>query len=203
MPIYLIYGLTDPRHFRLGELRYIGKSSSGLKRPKAHLWPSSCRKKTHLGSWLSTLREVGLLPVIETIQICNSEGELNAAEVSWIAFSRGIGINLTNHTDGGEGKTGLKHSDATKEKMASKKRGKKASLETRAKQAAKFVSKETRERMAQAKRGTRLSDITKKKVSEAGKGRKHTEDAKSRIRKAVKLRWSKIKETQTGMTGFD
>ena len=34
---YIIYGLRDTRPERDGELRYIGRSSSGLRRPRSHL----------------------------------------------------------------------------------------------------------------------------------------------------------------------
>lgn len=39
---FLIYGLTDPI---TDELRYIGRSSSGLNRPRQHLAPSVYNKE--------------------------------------------------------------------------------------------------------------------------------------------------------------
>jgi hypothetical protein len=37
---YIIYGLVDPE---TEELRYIGKSSTGMSRPKKHFYPSTLK----------------------------------------------------------------------------------------------------------------------------------------------------------------
>ena len=38
---FLIYGLVDPRD---GQLRYVGKSTSGLRRPRSHWYPRVIRE---------------------------------------------------------------------------------------------------------------------------------------------------------------
>lgn len=53
----LIYGLVDPR---TSELRYIGRSSSGLTRPKQHTAPAALAKDVaRKGNWLRQLVRAG------------------------------------------------------------------------------------------------------------------------------------------------
>lgn len=105
---YLIYALVDPRD---GRWRYVGKSGSGLNRPRAHGRPSVLAKdKTHKANWIKVLISQGLLYDIEILEELSSSRELIPAEMEWIAAARRAGVSLTNMTDGGEGIPGLKMS---------------------------------------------------------------------------------------------
>lgn len=118
----LIYGLFDPRD---GQLRYIGKSSSGLRRPRMHSCPSVlARERCHRSSWIKALLGAGVRPEIRILEEHDSEANLNSAEVRLIAFHRSIGARLTNMTDGGEGATGAKKSEETRAKLSVALRGK-------------------------------------------------------------------------------
>lgn len=121
---YLIYGLIDPRD---GQLRYVGRSSSGLKRPQ-----STQRKalkgfegnKTYKVFWLKELASVGLKPEIEVIEGHSSIAELGDSEIFWIAYFKSIGCRLTNTTVGGEGGLeGMKHTTETRHKMSATRGG--------------------------------------------------------------------------------
>jgi hypothetical protein len=99
---FLIYGLVDAG---TGQLRYIGRSSSGLRRPARHFYPSELKKdNSHKGRWLRASGK----PKVVVIQELDGPTLLNVAEVFWIAYFREMGCPLTNLTDGGEGSVGLK-----------------------------------------------------------------------------------------------
>ena len=111
-----------------------------------------------------------------------TEEEAFRHEVYMIAvFGRkdlGTGI-LHNRTDGGEGVSGLSHSEKTRRKMSEAQKG-------------KTLSEETKRKMSEAKKGNKhmlgktLSEETKRKISEAQKGRTHSEETKIRISEALK-----------------
>lgn len=155
----LIYGLVDPRD---GLVRYIGKSASGLQRPKQHV-PGTRRalaqglRLTHKERWITTLLADGLEPAISVwsvpADICSS-----AAEKVFVALARlalvGTSKTLTNATDGGDG-------------------GANPSLETRA-------------RMSEASRKRRHTPETKQKIADAGRGRVFTSQARTKISQALR-----------------
>ena len=100
---YLIYGLIDPR---TGELRYVGKSSSGLKRPKDHWKPSILNKQpTKAINWIKSLISKGMLPQIEILEELDSSLLLNDSEKFWIASVKATGAELLNMTNGGDGQS--------------------------------------------------------------------------------------------------
>lgn len=85
----LIYGLRCPK---TDEYRYIGKSTSGLKRAKAHLTYSHNQSVNH---WVAELREQGLCPLVDVIEEC-SEEDLQIKEHFWIQFYTAKGCKLMN-----------------------------------------------------------------------------------------------------------
>ena len=100
-------------------MRYIGKSESGFRRPRSHLWPSSARKGARLPlyCWIRKLQQLGLECIIEVVREYPSDPQLLAdAEVFWIAHHRFLGADLLNCTDGGEGGHGYSPSPETREK---------------------------------------------------------------------------------------
>ena len=117
----LIYGLIDPRTARI---RYIGKSSSGMKRPKQHLGPKAhSRDRTPIGFWIRKLRDLGLVPTIVVVEDLGTSSQkdqanelLNEAEIRWIATKREAGEDLLNATDGGDGLLGHEKSEETLQK---------------------------------------------------------------------------------------
>jgi hypothetical protein len=114
---YLIYALVDPRS---GQWRYIGKSTSGLRRPKAHGRPSSLAEggNRHKDRWIRQLHDLGLSYDIEVLEDFPTSAGLEGAEIEWIAAARAAGVPLTNQTDGGDGLLGRPHSRETRLKMS-------------------------------------------------------------------------------------
>jgi hypothetical protein len=101
---FIVYGLIDPR---TGQLRYVGKSTRGLRRATEHLQPGRLGgDRTHKAKWIRSLRKLGLKYEVEVLEKCGSLPALDEAERHFIGYFRAVGVDLTNHTDGGEGTSG-------------------------------------------------------------------------------------------------
>lgn len=125
-----VYGLKDPR---TGEIRYIGKSTTGMRRPLDHTKPSYLAKDdTHKGRWLKQLVSSGLFPEVVILAKCSDKTEVLKLEVECIAKYRAMGVPLTNLTDGGDGLSGHKFSEKHKSLIAVGRTGKTHSPETKA-----------------------------------------------------------------------
>src|SRR5690606_8102528 len=91
---WIIYGLIDPRN---NHLRYIGRSTKGLKRAHS-IHSAKCK------TWIISLLQKGLVPIpliLEEFEKSNNINEvLNNSEIKWINKAREEGANLTNMTSG-------------------------------------------------------------------------------------------------------
>lgn len=186
---YIIYALCCPTTLKI---RYIGKSSIGLLRPKQH-WTNKKRLNdgTHVHNWCRKLLNEGKVPTIQIIEQFDYTNDikqvLNEAEIKWIKFFRRNSRGLTNISDGGEGAAltlehrqkisngmlgeknhfyGKSHSDEAKQLISQKKLGKKLSAETRKKMS---ISKSGEKHVNYGKAATpdelrRLKEIGSKKV---------------------------------------
>lgn len=99
---HLIYGLVDPLTH---EIRYIGKSSTGMKRPKKHFFPSVLKnEKTYKNRWVNkVIATTGMLPEIVILDSAETEEDVYRLEIGYIQMFREAGIELTNCHDGGNG----------------------------------------------------------------------------------------------------
>lgn len=176
----IIYGLTDPK---TGEVRYIGKSSSGMRRPRDHFTESSLKQhaRTHKAKWIRKVHASGNACGIVVLEECMDESALNSAEIRWIAHGRAQGWQLTNATDGGEGVTGLRMSEETKAKLSAANKGRKLTDAHRAKMSAamkdRYFSPEHRARISAAQKGRKLSPERIDQLRQANMGRKNTPEA--------------------------
>ena len=127
-PTFLIYGLFDPRD---GELRYVGKSTNGLARPRGHTCPSKLRPRTRKNNWLKSLLSKNLKPDIVVLEELSGPGGLDDLEKLAIAHYRSMGFGLYNSTDGGEGSFGRKQTEEEKLKKSISLRGRAHSAEHR------------------------------------------------------------------------
>ena len=84
----------------------------------------------------------------------------------------GIGV-LRNLTDGGEGTSGLIHSEETRRQRSETMRG-------------RTLAEETRRKLSEANRGKKLSEETRRKMSKARLGKPRGEETRARISKALK-----------------
>ena len=131
---FLVYGLVDPRD---GTVRYVGKSSNGLGRPKEHREDSQLAKESPKNDWIKELHSLGFDYEIEVLEYVDnpksvdnercwwwtrySVTALNAAERWWVAFWKAYGSErLTNRSEGGDGvgnRSGHSPSEETREKI--------------------------------------------------------------------------------------
>lgn len=157
---FLVYALVDPR---TKDVRYIGVSSSGLKRPRRHATSTSLRQDTnlHKARWIRRLQSDGLVYIIRVLQECSAQAELPEAEQRWIRHARREAWPLTNLTGGGEGLFGA--SDETRRKIGALSR-------------ARMSDPTFRERVIGARRGKPLPDEWRKKLGDATRGRKRPAD---------------------------
>lgn len=95
---YLIYGLIDPRD-RL--VHYVGLSTVGLRRPRAHGRKSDKINDLKL-AWIAEMKAVSLTFEIAILAPSTKE-TIKADERWWISYGFLSGWPLTNLTHGGEG----------------------------------------------------------------------------------------------------
>lgn len=156
---YLVYGLKDPITNRI---RYVGKSSNYLYRPKEHLrdrnWNGPL-KNTYLYRWIKKLNTKGLLPEIITLESTNDGSRLALLERNWIAKLRKQGNRLCNLTEGGEGCSGRKVSKETKDKIRKAHFGRKLSESWRRNLSIAHKG------LPSNRKGKKCSDETKKLIS--------------------------------------
>lgn len=95
-PANLIYGLIDPRTLLI---RYVGLSSTGMRRPRDHRRPSC--PDTYCRRWVKSLQSEGLDYQIVVLEVLKDAVELDQAERWWIAYGRACDWPLTNLTKGG------------------------------------------------------------------------------------------------------
>ena len=101
------------------------------------------------------------------------EEQANILEKTFISSEREkVGReNCYNIADGGQGVSGLKHSEESKKKMS---------------EAHKSMSEETKKKISKAHKGKTLSEEHKKKLGEVSKGRPCSEATKNKISETLK-----------------
>jgi hypothetical protein len=171
----LIYGYIDPRN---GHLRYVGKSTLGMHRPKAF----GGHSHGHVGRWIESLARLDLEPgilIIEELPDDADDACLDEAERHHIAYWRFVECNLTNLLrGGGTGTRGYRLSPESIEMGAAKKRGRKRDPKSIAKTASanrgRKRSLEARAKMSAASLGRKKSPEAVLKTAAANRGRKQT-----------------------------
>lgn len=168
----IVYALCEPD---TGAVRYVGKSSSGLRRPRDHGRSSVLsRNRTYLTNWIKSLHARGDNYLVQVLETHQSNLTLSDAERRWIAYGRANGWRLTNLTDGGDGAPGFNPSPETREKLRRVMIGN------------KFALGHTH----------KTSDETRRKISIAHKGRTHglgskrTEETRAKMSAGQKARYA-------------
>lgn len=201
-------------HWRLDrdECFYVGKG----KGRRAYMMRD---RNSHHRAIMGKLSREGSGMEVRMVATGLTEDEAFALEVERIAFWRKSGADLANHTNGGDGVSGLKMSDEAKSKMSAAKKGlpgratmlgKKHSDETKAKMSeahkgvkkspehaakvglkrkGKIASPETRAKISAAKTGISPSKETRNKLSLSNKGQKRSEETIKKMKEA----WGKRK----------
>jgi GIY-YIG catalytic domain/NUMOD3 motif len=200
-----IYVLCHPETL---EIRYVGKTINIHKRMVAH---KNEKRETRKCRWLKYLANRGLAPAIFIIDVVQ-DNEWEEAERKWIRHFKDLGARLTNHTEGGDGVSGLDEESRAKVAAATKKRmndpefiKKIMTPERAAKISAaltgKSKSKEHVSKLKQNKPGWKQTEETKKKISKALEGNQyrkgicHTYKTKEHLRQT-----STGNKSRTGLT---
>lgn len=99
-----IYALSDPRD---GQVRYVGVTANLRRRTYQHTSVPADGDFSHKSNWIRALQQDELQPCVTVLEKVDSD-LWKDAERHWISHFRGIGCDLTNATDGGDGVRGWK-----------------------------------------------------------------------------------------------
>ena len=127
--------------------------------------------------WNNIVRKAGGFVVRE---VCKHQDEelVFLAEQERIDQLKRLGVKLSNMTDGGEGPSGYRHTEATKKKIAELQMGEKHHAY------GKPMLEHTKKALLKANKGRPLSEEHRKKVSEAAKGVPNSPEHRANISKA-------------------
>lgn len=120
---FIIYALLDPITL---DIRYIGKSCSGLTRIRQHFNPSQLASKSKKSNWLKSLLNKNAFPQIKILDTANDKHSLSDLERKHIRLNKTD--KLLNMTVGGDGYGYVRSTQITPWN-----KGKQASLEARTK----------------------------------------------------------------------
>ena len=111
MKIVYIYTLEDNN----GVVRYVGKTEKPKTRFNSHKSLKS-NKTSYLKSWIISLSNKGEIPKMNIIDECLLI-DWEFWEKHYISLYKSWGFRLTNLTIGGEGSSGYRHTEESKDKM--------------------------------------------------------------------------------------
>lgn len=175
----IIYALKDPRTL---QVRYIGKSSRGLIRPRAHAARLS-KDPSHKANWIRELVCLGLNYDIEVLEEVEGAGDLDAAEIRWIAHGRSMRWPLTNLTSGGDGPTEPRPPEVIAKIRAACRRPE-AIAKMRAANLGRKQTDEHRKNASLARIGKKPTPTARANMAAAQRGRKHTPEDIEKTRQA-------------------
>ena len=170
-PAWVIYVLCDPRESDpIQRIRYVGVTRGSVKkRFQNHITESRRGVKTYKCNWVRSLLAIGLLPILEEIDIGASERSWDNSEISWIRHFRDKGCPLTNTTDGGDGTPGHVVSQETRMKIGEANRN--MSYENRMLLVERNINRiwteEARAKAAETARN--ITNETREKISKSGR----------------------------------
>jgi len=114
-----IYALHDPtdRSARV----YVGKTIDPAGRFRDHCKPST--DKGIRAEWIKALLARGVRPEMVTLEVVPPGEDWQEAERFWIESFRAMGASTANHTLGGEGALGYRHSPEVRARLSAALRG--------------------------------------------------------------------------------
>lgn len=186
---FIIYGLKDPL---TDVIMYVGKSSSGLKRPRYHAHAARKGDGGLCANWIRGLLDLELMYEIVVLEYVVDASVLVDREVWWIACGRNNGWPLLNQTIGGEGLPGFKHYKLTKSKLRdaalrqwSNPNSRKRITES---MIGRTVSPLGRARLSVAHLGVRLTPEHRARIAVGNLGHAVTPETSAKISRALKGR---------------
>jgi len=149
-----IYALLDPL---TNKIRYVGKANNINSRLYQHLRDNA---RTHKVSWIKSLN--GIKPVLILLDEIE-EDEWEFWEIYWISQCKTWGFDLVNHSNGGQGVLGTKHTLEHKNKISNSNKGKKH-------------SEESKKLMSESRKGIIFSETHKQNLSKSHIGLKYNSE---------------------------
>lgn len=179
MKTVFLYALCDPLS---GRIRYMGKATDPYDRYERHL-RNAYREKTHKACWIKSLLANNQVPILEIVDVV-PENEWEFWEREWIKVCRILLFDLTNGTEGGDGRSGFVTSPEVKIAISRALSGRETSQKTRA-----LLSK--------ASRGRKTSLETRQKQRLRRLGRKTSADTRAKQSVALLSYWQEKKRKET------
>jgi hypothetical protein len=192
---FVVYALSSSEDQSI--IRYVGKAVDLASRVKGHKREAKSGKSTYKAAWIRKVIADGYRVEAIVLSIADTEREIFELERHHIARLRASGCHLTNLTDGGEGKSGLKCSEETRKRLSEANRGNKSGLGTvrsveakekdRINATGRTHTAETRRKIGDIQRGKKhgpRSVETRAKISAAHTGRVITYEARAKMRLA-------------------
>lgn len=175
-----------------GEAFYVGKGAirraHNLNRPR----------NPHHGNIVA---KYGKENVLVSFIPCSTESIALELEIGLIKTFIRNGVKLTNMTSGGDGVSGLVHSDETRAKIRKKRATQQFLPETRAKlsaaRAGKALTAEHRANLSSAAKGRKFTDEHRANIAIARKGRIITDETKAKTSAALKGNKNSLGNIQT------
>lgn len=100
------------------QVKYVGQTITGLTRIHSH-WKdfrvNQAGKLTLVKSWIKSLKKENKKFLVEYIDYATSREELNQKEIYWIKYYVNSGINLLNHTEGGNSYGSCRYTEEQKQ----------------------------------------------------------------------------------------
>lgn len=200
----LIYGLMDPRSH---EIRYIGKSSTGLQRAITHQGTSKIESDTtHKARWIRELIRAGFEYVIVVLERCNDRQHLADAEEHWIYDAVQHGWPLTNARFGDHAVSEVSAETRAKISAANKGRARPDLLgKKRPDLTARMLAGQSRQMLVARERKSRkgISNVkligiprspeVRAKIGAAGIGRPQSAEQRAKKSASLKIAWARRK----------
>jgi DNA-binding CsgD family transcriptional regulator len=149
---YYIYTLTSPLQEEI--VKYVGYTNKPNERYNKHI-NSYKHGVSKVKTWIKSLQFKNIKPTMIIIDEFDTVEEVKEAEIGYIKLYKSIGANLKNHTLGGEGIVGYRHTEETKQKISKAGKGRTIT---------RNISKEDREKINISLRVIKNENIDKLKL---------------------------------------
>lgn len=149
---YYIYTLTSP--LKEDIVKYVSYTNNPSKRYNKHI-NSHKYGVSKVKTWIKSLNFKNIKPTMTIIDEFDTVEEVKEAEIGYIRLYKSIGVNLKNHTLGGEGIVGYRHTEEAKRKISESSKGRVI---------IRNISKEDREKMNLNLRVIKNENIDKLKL---------------------------------------
>ena len=147
---FIVYALLEPIS---EEIRYIGKSCSGLHRIRQHFGPSQLKAKNKKSNWLKSLIKKNIFPKLKILEVATDKINLSELEKKHILIYKSG--RLLNMTAGGDGNGYIR---STRSSPPNK--GKKASTSAKLKMSAARLGRSFKPRTIEEKNKISQANIT-------------------------------------------